>query len=118
MPAIDGVARGADRVDVAAGEDVFQQGDDPDSFYVIDEGQVDVIGDGRVIRTLDAGDGFGEIAVLRDSSRTATVRARTPLRLYSLDRDRVRSTVSGYRSSAHVADAVVHERLHAFAPAH
>jgi hypothetical protein len=117
MPAIDGVARGADRVDVAAGEDVFQQGDYPDSFYVIDEGQVDVIGDGRVIRTLNAGDGFGEIAVLRDSSRTATVRARTPLRLYSLDRDRFRSTVSGYESSANVADAVVRERLHAFAPA-
>lgn len=117
MPAIDGVARGVDRIEVAAGEEVFRQGDCADSFYVIDEGEADVIGDGRVIRTLDVGEGFGEIALLRGSSRTATIRARTPLRLYSLDPCRFRSTVSGYESSAHIADAVVRGRLEAFAPA-
>jgi len=84
---------------------------------VIAEGEADVIGDGRVIRTLDCGDGFGEIALLQDTLRTATVRARTPLRLYGLDHRHFRSTVGGYGSSERTADAVIRERLHTFAPA-
>ena len=117
MPAIDNVALNVNNVHVAAGEEIFQQGDCGDSFYVIEEGEADVIGDGRVIRTLESGDAFGEIALLQESSRTATVRARTPLRLYGLDRRHFRSTVGGYASSGRAADALVRERLRAFAPA-
>ena len=51
-----------------------------------------MIGDGRVIRTLGRGDGFGEIALLRETVRTATVRARTSLRLHGLERDDFAST--------------------------
>jgi MFS family permease len=117
MPAIDSLALHLDDVHVAAGHDIVQQGDHGDSFYVIAEGEADVIGDGRVIRTLDCGDGFGEIALLQDTLRTATVRARTPLRLYGLDHRHFRSTVGGYGSSERTADAVIRERLHTFAPA-
>jgi CRP-like cAMP-binding protein len=66
---------------------------------------------------LDSGDAFGEIALLRPTSRTATVRARTPLRLHRLDRCRFCSAVSGYESSGREADALVLDRLSAFAPA-
>jgi len=66
---------------------------------------------------LRSGDGFGEIAVLQDTSRTATVRARTPLRLYGLDRRHFRSAVHGYTSSKREADALMLDRLGDFAPA-
>jgi len=77
MPAIDNIALHVDDVKIAAGHDIFQQGDRADSFYVIAEGEADVIGDGRVVRTLDCGNGFGEVALLQSTLRTATVRART-----------------------------------------
>jgi MFS family permease len=80
MPAIDELALHLDRVDFDVGEDVVVQGEHGDRFYVIGAGEADVIGDGRLIRTLRPGEGFGEIALLHDLVRTATVRARTPLR--------------------------------------
>lgn len=79
MPAVDTLALHVDNLDVAASEEVFRQGSRGDSFHVIEDGEADVIGDGRLIRTLRSGDGFGEIALVRETSRTATVRARTPL---------------------------------------
>jgi MFS family permease len=118
MPAIDELAIHLDRVDSAPGEDVVVQGDHGDRFYVIENGEADVIGDGRVIRTLRSGDGFGEIALLHDMLRTTTVRARTPLRLYTLDRHHFLSAVSGYESSEREAGALALDRLEAFNPAH
>jgi MFS family permease len=118
MPAIDELALHLDRVDSAAGEEVVVQGEHGDRFYVIEDGEADVIGDGRFIRTLRSGDGFGEIALLHDILRTATVRARTPLRLYTLDRHHFLSAVSGYESSEREADALALDRLEAFNPAH
>jgi CRP-like cAMP-binding protein len=118
MPAIDELALHLDNVHVAAGREVFHQGDHGDRFYVIEDGEAEVIGDGRLIRSLDPGDGFGEIALLHDTVRTATVRARTPLRLYTLDRHHFLSAVTGYESSEREADALVLDRLTAFNPAH
>jgi Cyclic nucleotide-binding domain len=118
MPAIDELAQHVENVEVAAGQEVFHQGDHGDRFYVIEDGEAEVIGDGRLIRTLDSGDGFGEIALLHDTLRTATVRARTPLRLYTLDRHHYLSAVTGYESSEREADALVLDRLSAFNPAH
>ena len=118
MPAIDLLALNVDHVEVAAGQEVFHQGDQGDRFYVIEDGEAEVIGDGRPIRKLGSGDGFGEIAVLQERSRTATVRARTPLTLRGLDRRHFRSAVSGYESSRRKAEALVLDRIGAFAPAH
>ncbi len=69
------------------GEAIVEQGDLGDSFYAIRSGQVDVIEDGAWKRTLGPGAYFGEIALLRDVPRTASVVARTPLRAYRLDRE-------------------------------
>jgi hypothetical protein len=99
MPAIDELALHLDRVDFAAGEDVVVQGEHGDRFYVIEKGEAEVIGDGRFIRALRSGDGFGEIALVHDMLRTTTVRARTPLRLYMLDRRHFLSAVTDYESS-------------------
>lgn len=76
-----------------------------------------MIGDGQLVRTLDSGHAFGEIALLRNTSRTATVRARTPLRLHMLERCRFHSALSGYESCERETDALVLDRLSAFAPA-
>jgi hypothetical protein len=116
MPAIDGLALHVEQVRVEAGQVVCSQGDDADRFYLIEGGAAEVIGDGRLVRTMDAGDAFGEIALLADSQRTATVRAQTELRLYAVDGREFRSTVSGYPSSRREADVVVRDRLGTFAP--
>jgi MFS family permease len=86
MPAIENLAVRAGHMLVPAGEDVVQQGDVGDRFYVIDDGEADVIGDGHLVRTMGPGGCFGEIALLRNTPRTATVRARTELRLVTLER--------------------------------
>jgi MFS family permease len=116
LPAIDELALHLERIDFTAGEDVVVQGEHGDRFYVIDDGEADVIGDGRLIRTLRTGDGFGEIALLHDVVRTATVRARTPLRVYALDRGHFLAAVSDYETSGQEADSLVHERLGSFDP--
>ena len=116
MPAIDCLAVHVEHAHVAAGQEVFHQGDQADRFYVIDEGQVEVIGDGRLIRTMGPGDSFGEIALLRDTVRTATVRARTPLELHALESRHFVSAVGGYRSSAREAETVAVDRLLTFTP--
>jgi MFS family permease len=117
MPAIDSLALHLGHAHVAAGQEVFHQGHNGDRFYVIQDGEAEVIGDGRLIRTLGAGDGFGEIALLHDIPRTTTVRARTPLELYTLDRRDFVVTIGGYESSAREANTVVDDRLRAFTPA-
>jgi CRP-like cAMP-binding protein/Zn-dependent protease len=74
-------------ITVPPGEALFEQGDVGDAFYVLRSGQVEVIQDGNLLRTLGPGSFFGEIALLHDVPRTATVRARTPARAFRLERD-------------------------------
>jgi CRP-like cAMP-binding protein len=118
MPAIDELALHLDQLEIPAGADLVVEGEHGDRFYVIQAGEADVIGDGRVIRVLHSGDGFGEIALLHDTLRTATVRARTPIRLYTLDRHHFLSAISGYESSEREAQALALDRLEDFNPAH
>jgi MFS family permease len=117
MPAIDSLAAHVGHATVATGQDVFHQGDYGDRFYVIDDGEAEVIADGRLLRTIGPGDAFGEIALLHDVPRTTTVRARSPLQLYTLDRRHFVPAISGYRSSAREADATVDGHLRTLTPA-
>ena len=98
-------------VRVAAGDNVFHRGDPGDRFYVIGEGEVAVALDGRPPVTLGRGAYFGEIALLRDVPRTATVTARTKVELYALERDVFIAAVTGHAQSAEAADAVIASRL-------
>ena len=100
-----------------AGREVFAQGDAGDRFYVVAGGEVEVLVDGAVVRVEGPGDWFGEIALLRDVPRTATVRARTDVDLRALDRDEFLGAVAGDPRSAEAADAVVTARLATAAPA-
>jgi MFS family permease len=90
---------------------IVRKGDAGDRFYVIAEGDVEVSEDGRVISELGPGSYFGEIALLRDVPRTATVTAKTPVVLYALDRDDFLAAVTSHAPSTEAAEEVVSSRL-------
>lgn len=93
------------------GAEVVRTGDHADSYFIIEEGEASVFVDGRDTRTLGPGDGFGEIALLRDVPRTATVVASRPLRLRELEREDFLVVVTGDPRTESAAQATVDERL-------
>jgi MFS family permease len=95
----------------APGEAVLTQGEPGERFYLIADGKVRVEVDGVVRRTHAEGEGFGEIALLNDVPRTATVSALEGCRLLALDRDHFISAVTGHRRSGEAAASVVEHRL-------
>jgi MFS family permease len=99
------------RVRAAPGMEITRQGEAGDRFYVVDEGELDVTIDGKPVSTLGVGDHFGEIALLREVPRTATVTARIDSSLLALERDEFVSAVTGHPASREAADAVVAARL-------
>ena len=117
MPAIERLADHLDLQTVDAGEHVVTQGDHGDRFYVIEHGTARVVRDGAVRRELADGDSFGEIALLRDVPRTASVIATTPMRLRSLTRDDFLAAVVGPSASRAAAERVASDRLDADARA-
>ncbi|HEX5239526.1 MAG TPA: cyclic nucleotide-binding domain-containing protein [Candidatus Limnocylindrales bacterium] len=115
-PAIDRILAEVAWLDVPAGETVIRQGEPGDRFYVIGEGEVMVTVDGQAVGTRSTGDGFGEIALLRNVPRTATVIALTPLRLLTVERERFLEAVTGHRQSRFTAEAVASAQLAVAAP--
>jgi hypothetical protein len=97
----------------AAGELIIRQGDRGDRFYLIDHGVAEVELDGRVVRVLEPGAGFGEIALVRNIPRTASVRAIEPVMLFSLDRSRFLEAVTGQAEARSTTDRIVRDRLDA-----
>ena len=108
---IDELALSLIPVHAAAGTEIVREGDPGDRFYVIESGEVDVSLDGEHVGTMGAGDHFGEIALLRDVPRTATVTAKSEVSLRALERDEFLSAVTGHPASVEAADAVVASRL-------
>jgi CRP-like cAMP-binding protein len=68
----------------AAGDTVTQEGEGGVGFFVIDDGSAKVSVGGQEVRTLGPGDYFGEIALIADTDRTATITAETELRCYGM----------------------------------
>jgi MFS family permease len=98
-------------VRVSAGQEVVRQGESGDRFYLVEEGTLEVTVDGRRVKELGAGESFGEIALLRDVPRTATVTAGTDAVLYTLDRGPFISAVTGSGPSLSAAEGVIGMRL-------
>jgi CRP-like cAMP-binding protein len=107
LPVLDGLAMATRPVELPDGDAVISQGDPGDRYYVLDAGEVDVIVDGDGVTRLGPGDGFGELALLRDAPRAATVVARGPIRVLTLEREAFLRAVTGHQGASRAADAVV-----------
>ena len=110
-PAIEGLARSLVPVTAAAGDVIIRQGEEGDRYYAIAEGEVEVLVDGVRVNTLARGDGFGEIALLHEVPRTATVSALTAANLYALDREPFLEVLTGHPAAHSAATAVAGERM-------
>ncbi len=94
-----------------SGTDIVRQGDLGDRFYLIDSGEVEVFEDGELARRQRPGDYFGEIALLRDIPRTATVTATSEVEVLALERDDFLEAVTRDRLNTQAAEAVIATRL-------
>ncbi|XP_037908708.1 cAMP-dependent protein kinase type I regulatory subunit isoform X2 [Hermetia illucens] len=82
-------------VNCLAGEYIIQQGDEGDNFYVIDQGEVEVFVNNELVTTIGEGGSFGELALIYGTPRAATVRAKTDVKLWGIDRDSYRRILMG-----------------------
>ena len=110
-PVLERLARGSQVRQLADGEVVFREGEVGDRFYVIERGRVDVTIRDEFVRSETAGDSFGEIALLRDVPRTATVTAATDTVVRSIDRDLFLPAVTGHGAATERAEQLVTWRL-------
>jgi MFS family permease len=110
-PTIERLSARLAPVTVSAGYWVIRQGETGDRYYIVDRGEAEVFIDDRLVRTEGPGDGFGEIALVRNIPRTASVRATTDLALLALDRDVFLAAVAGHRESRKAMTDVVADRL-------
>jgi MFS family permease len=110
-PMLERLARNLIPISVPVGSAVITQGEAGDRFYAIIQGTVQVLVDGRQITTLGPGGSFGEIALIRDVPRTATVVATTETRLLALDRDEFLRAIVGHEDTSDAAHGLATERL-------
>ncbi len=115
MTVIEQLASDLEEVTVNAGEVVVREGEEGRSYFVIAAGTASVSADGVELE-MGPGEGFVEIALLRDVPRTATVRAATDLQLLRLGRGPFLEAVTGTPQSVQAADALVDRRLAPSAP--
>lgn len=109
-PAMERVAADVFPASVPGGAVFIREGDPGDLFYVIVEGRVKVTRAGHHVSELGPGDYVGEVALLRDVPRTASVTALTPLRLLALEREPFLLAVTGHAGSHEAARAVAEDR--------
>ena len=110
-PVLEALARQLESVTFKEGAAIVREGETSDRFYVIADGSVEVTQAGRLLRTEVAGEFFGEIGLLRDVARTATVTALTDTTLLALERHDFLEAVTGVSEARTAADEVVSRRL-------
>ena len=94
-----------------SGSWLMREGEEGDRYLLIDRGEAHVTRLGESIGRLAPGDGVGEIALIHDVPRTASIQAATPIEAFSLERDDFLEAVTGHTASRERAHALVHERL-------
>jgi CRP-like cAMP-binding protein len=98
-------------VEFADGAELIREGEGGDRYLIVASGLVDVSQDGDWLRLLGPGSGVGEISLLRDTPRTATVRAVGPVTAYALGREPFLLAVTGHSRVRTLADDIVEEHL-------
>jgi MFS family permease len=116
-PQLESLAGSLVKIEAQAGTEIARQGEVGDRFYVVASGTVEAVQDGRTIRTLQRGQGFGEIALLHDVPRTATCRAVEPSTLYALDKESFLSALTRHPAARTAAEDMARDRLLAPGPA-
>ena len=110
-PVIERLAASAEHVVARDGTRIIAEGESGDRFYIVVDGRVRVVTHGRDAGELGPGEGFGEIALLRDVPRTATVVAIDLTDLLAIRRDPFLEALTGQPRSRVVAARVVEEHL-------
>jgi hypothetical protein len=110
-PALEGLARNARAVSFAPGSDLMVEGELGDRYLALVDGEVEVRRRDAVIAVRTRGDGVGETALLRDVPRTATVRARVPVRALAITKDDFLVAVTGHPATHAIADDLAARRL-------
>ena len=102
-------------IKVGAGDTIVRQGAPADKFFIIVDGEVEVDvedgGEARHLATLTNGQFFGEMAILRDTPRMATVRALAPTTLFAMERDAFRGLVAQSLGTTRDFDQVIQQRM-------
>jgi MFS family permease len=110
LTVLEQVADAAVEERFAAGSQLIVQGATGDSFYILADGAARVSVDGRPVREFAPGDSFGEIALLRDVPRTASITAESDGSAFVISREAFLCAVTGDRQSLAAANAVITER--------
>jgi uncharacterized protein YhbP (UPF0306 family) len=112
---VDTIAASLEAVTFAAGDVVVRQGGPADKFFIVVDGAVEVVrdvdGKEETVASFGPGDFFGEMAIMRDSSRSASVRATEATKLLSLDRSSFRDLVAQSLGTTTDFDNVIQARL-------
>jgi hypothetical protein len=95
----------------AADETIIREGDQGELFYLVGHGKLNVSVDGFHVATLDQADPIGEIALLRNGQRTATIVTAAPVELYALTREDFLAVVTNNETSAQAAESMISQRL-------
>jgi cyclic nucleotide-binding protein len=110
-PVIEDLARGLVMMELAPGEVVVSEGESGERYFIVADGELRVTIEREEVRTMRQADGFGEIALLRDGIRTATVSAVTPATVYALARAPFLEALGASRQAASAAEMLVAERI-------
>ena len=105
------LAKVTEDMEVEEGKSLTREGAAGSEFFVIVDGEVAVTKDGSEIRTMGEGDFFGEISLLEDRPRTATVIAKTPLRFFVLTRQNFRALLAQQPELEEKVTGALRERL-------
>jgi MFS family permease len=109
-PALEGLARALVPVTANAGEAIMREGEPGDRYFAIADGEVAVSRAGREVARLKRGEGFGEIALIEEVPRTATVVAVTATQLYALEKGPFVFAVTGHPAAERAAGELVTQR--------
>jgi len=110
-PALEGIARSLEPLEVEAGAAIVTQGEEGDCYYAISEGELEIVRDGVRVNTLGRGEGFGEIALLHGVPRNATVATLTAAKLYALEKEPFLEVLTGHPTARTKAHAIAVERM-------
>ena len=110
-PSLEGIARDLETLTVSQGTVVIKEGERGDCYYAIAEGELAVSRESQFLQMVSRGDGFGEIALIRDVPRQATVTAATDASLYTLERELFVQTVTSHATAMSAVEGVISRHL-------